>query len=150
MRVALDTNILVNLTGIESKDVRDSTFDLLLKIPIENLLIPAQCLGEMYAVLTRKTSMPAKAVQETILSLADAIDIAESACPDFIEAIRIASAHRLQLWDSLILAVSARSKCRILLSQDMQHGFSCGGVTIVNPYKTPVHPLLREAMNEGR
>jgi len=149
MKVALDTNILVNFTGIESKDIRDSTFDLLMKIPTENQLIPAQCLGEMYAVLTRKTSMPAKTVQETIFSLMDAIDIAESTCLDIIEAIKIASAHKLQIWDSLILAVSARSKCRILLSQDMQHGFSCSGVTVVNPYKTPVHPLLREAMDEN-
>jgi len=148
MRVALDTNMLVNFTGIESEDIRNRTFDLLTRIPTENQLIPAQCLGEMYAVLTRKTSMPPKTVQETIFSLTDAIDVAESTYLDFIEAIKIASTHKLQIWDSLILMVSARSKCRILLSQDMQHGFSCSGITVVNPYRTPVHPLLREAMNK--
>jgi predicted nucleic acid-binding protein len=107
VKVALDTNILINFTGIENKDIREATFDLLMRISPENLLIPAQCLGEMYTVLTRKTSMPAKIAEKTVLSLSDAIDIAGSTYFDFVDAIKIASKHRLQFWDSLILIVSA-------------------------------------------
>jgi predicted nucleic acid-binding protein len=148
MRVALDTNILINFTGIEAEDIREATFGLLKRIPTENLMTPTQCLGEMYSVLTRKTSMPSKTIQKTIFALADAIDIADSTYTDFIDAIKLASAHKLQMWDSLILTVSARNKCSILLTEDMQHGFSCNGITVINPYKSPVHPLLQKAMNE--
>jgi predicted nucleic acid-binding protein len=41
-----------------------------------------------------------------------------------------------------ILAVTAENRCRILLTEDMQHGFTWRGVTVVNPYLTPPHTLL--------
>ena len=47
-----------------------------------------------------------------------------------------------QIGDALIVSVCAESKCRVLLSEDMQHGFAWGGVTIVNPFTHPTHPRL--------
>lgn len=39
-------------------------------------------------------------------------------------------------------AVTAENHCRVLLSEDMQDGFTWRGVTVVNPYRIPSHPLL--------
>lgn len=50
--------------------------------------------------------------------------------------------HGLQIWDALILAVTAENRCRILLTEDMQDEFTWRGVTVVNPFRVPTHPLL--------
>jgi predicted nucleic acid-binding protein len=44
--------------------------------------------------------------------------------------------HQILLWDALILAVSADHHCRLLLSEDLQHGFTWRGVTVVNPFSS--------------
>lgn len=62
----------------------------------------------------------------------------------FIAALDLAVDHQLQFWDSLILAIAARARCRVLLSEDMQQGFIWGGVTVVNPYFEAPYPLLEQ------
>jgi predicted nucleic acid-binding protein len=49
-------------------------------------------------------------------------------------AFELADRHRLQTYDSVIVASAARAGCAILFSEDMQHGFEWQGVTIVNPF----------------
>jgi hypothetical protein len=39
----------------------------------------------------------------------------------------------------------AAGRCRLLLSEDLQEGFTWSGVTVTNPFSTSRHPLL-EAM----
>jgi predicted nucleic acid-binding protein len=57
-------------------------------------------------------------------------------------AFEISATHQLQIWDALILAVAAESRCRVLLSGDFQDGFSWNGVTVVNPFAQEPSPLL--------
>ena len=50
--------------------------------------------------------------------------------------------RRSAYWDSVILAAAAEAGCRLLVSEDMQAGFTCGGVTIVNPFAAKPDPAL--------
>ena len=50
--------------------------------------------------------------------------------------------HQLGIWDSIILASAADARCRLLLSEDLQDGFSWSGVTVVNPFVSKPNPLL--------
>ena len=45
--------------------------------------------------------------------------------------------HGLAFYDALILQAAIVSGCQQLLSEDMQHGATFGGVRIVNPFVTP-------------
>jgi predicted nucleic acid-binding protein len=54
----------------------------------------------------------------------------------------VAVAHNLAIWDAIILAAAAEAGCRMLLSEDIQDGFTWGGVTIVNPFAPQPHKLL--------
>jgi predicted nucleic acid-binding protein len=60
-----------------------------------------------------------------------------------LEAIEIATTHRFSFRDGAMLAAAAQSNCRVLLSEDMQHGFTWRGVTIRDPHESPhlVMPL---------
>jgi predicted nucleic acid-binding protein len=54
----------------------------------------------------------------------------------------------LGLWDAVILAASAAAGCRLLLSEDLQDGFTWGSVSVTNPMATTLHPLLTDAIGE--
>lgn len=63
--------------------------------------------------------------------------------PDvMLGAVDLSVDHRLSIRDAVILSAASRAGCRVLLSEDFQNGFTWGGVTVVNPFDDPPHPLL--------
>jgi predicted nucleic acid-binding protein len=64
-----------------------------------------------------------------------------------LEAIDLAADHRIGIWDSVIISVAAETGCRVLLSEDMQDGFTWRGVTVVNPFAEQRHPLLASLLD---
>ena len=56
--------------------------------------------------------------------------------------VDLATEHKLQFWDALILNVAADAGCSLLLSEDMQDGFAWRGVTVVNPFAAKMHKRL--------
>lgn len=59
-----------------------------------------------------------------------------------VDAMDLASNHDLTIWDSVVLAASAQAECRLLLSEDLQDGFTWRGVTVTNAFASRLHPLL--------
>ena len=57
-------------------------------------------------------------------------------------AFDLAAAHGLSIWASLILSVAAEQGCRVLLSEDLQNGFTWRGTAVVNPFAAPANALL--------
>jgi predicted nucleic acid-binding protein len=112
-------------------------------------MIPAQCLGELFRVLTGKARQDAASAQLAVLGWADVYETADSTWTAFQSAMDAVINHNLQIWDALILAVAAEQRCRLLLSEDMQHEFTWRGVTVVNPYQKSKHHLL-QAITGGR
>ena len=142
MRIAIDTNVLCYAEGIGDAARRDTSLAILTKLMPEDVVIPAQVLGELFRVLTGKAKCPPDTARSRILQWADSFAVADSTWAAFQSAFDLANDHGFQTWDALILAVTAENRCRILLTEDMQHGFTWRGVTIVNPYCIPSHPLL--------
>ena len=68
--------------------------------------------------------------------------VADSTFEAMRAALDLAADHQMPIWDALILSVAADLKCRLLLSEDFQHGFTWRGVTVLNPFQTPQHALL--------
>ena len=150
MRIALDTNVLAYAEGIGDQTRRDTSLLLLERLPVNDVLLPAQTLGELYRVLTGKVRRNPGKSREAILSWADSYDVADSSWTAFQSALDLGVDHGLHIWDALILAVAAEHSCRLLLSEDLQHGFTWRGVSVVNPYADTIHPLLERALNDSR
>jgi predicted nucleic acid-binding protein len=150
VRIALDTNVLAYAEGIGDQTRRDTSLLLLERLPVNDVLLPAQTLGELYRVLTGKVRRNPGKSREAILSWADSYDVADSSWAAFQSALDLGVDHGLQIWDALILAVAAEHSCRLLLSEDLQHGFTWRGVSVVNPYADTIHPLLERALNDSR
>ena len=143
MRFALDTNILAYAEGIGDDARQKASLDLVRVLPPALILIPAQCLGELFRVLTGKAQRDAASAQKAVLGWADAYEAADSTWTAFQSAMDVAANHNMQIWDALILAVAAEQRCRLLLSEDMQHEFTWRGITVVNPYLESKHHLLQ-------
>lgn len=146
MRIALDTNILAYAEGLGDAGRCADALQLIKRLSPEHVLLPAQTLGELFRILTGKAKQQAASVREAIMSWSDTFEVADSSWTAFQAAIDLVIDHRLQIWDALIMSVAAENHCRLLITEDLQNGFTWRGVTVVNPFVTPCSPLLDSAL----
>lgn len=52
-----------------------------------------------------------------------------------IEALRLQEGNQLSWYDSLIIAAAIQGRCRILYSEDLQHGRHFGDLVVQNPFR---------------
>ena len=149
MKIALDTNILAYAEGAGDDARCAAARALIADLAASEVLIPAQALGELHRILTGKLRRDAETVRGALLDWSDAYEVADSTWPSFQAAIDLACDHRMQIWDGLVLSVAAENRCRLLLSEDLQHGFTWRGVTVINPFEHVAHPLLLAACNSS-
>jgi predicted nucleic acid-binding protein len=149
MRVALDTNILAYAEGVNGTAMKRTALELVEKLPEGAALLPVQTLGELFNLLVRRAGRaPAKA-RTAILSWKDAFPLIETSAEVILAATDLATDHQLNIWDSVILSAAAEAGCRLLLSEDLQEGFTWKGVTVTNPFSTPTHELLSSLLTDS-
>lgn len=146
MRVALDTNVLAYAEGVNAGQRRELVLDLILRLPQDAVVVPVQVLGELFNVLTRKAGRSREAAREALLTWRDAFAVADTSDDVMLMATDLAASHELSIWDAVILSTASSSGCRLLLSEDLQSGFTWGGVTVANPFAPQRHPLLESLL----
>ena len=149
MTFALDTNILAYVEGVNGAARETASRELIAQLPEALGIVPLQALGELYNVLTRKAAWPADRAREAVLAWRDSFASMPTTTTAMLEALDLAADHRLSIWDSVMVCVAAESGCRLLLSEDMQNGFTWRGVTVINPFASPQHPLLASLLEVG-
>ncbi len=142
MRIALDTNVLAYAEGVNGAIMRDRSLALLQRLPAGAVVLPAQTLGELFNVLVRKVKRRPARAREAVLNWRDAYAVAETSSAVIVNATDLATDHGLTIWDSVVLAAAAEAECRLLLSEDLQEGFTWRGVTVTNPFAANLHPML--------
>ena len=55
-----------------------------------------------------------------------------------LRAHDIEGRHGFSWWDAMIVAAAQLQNCSLLLTEDLQDGWSCDGVTVCNPFKTQI------------
>ena len=135
MRIALDTNILADAEGVNDVARRDAALALLRDLAEQELMIPAQALGELFVVLTRKAGREAAAARAAVLAWSDSFPMIHTTPAVMVDAMELATTHRLGFWDAVMLAAAAQAGCRLLLLEDMQDGFTWRGVTVENSFR---------------
>jgi predicted nucleic acid-binding protein len=146
VKVALDTNILAYAEGVNGAKRRGAVLDLIHRLPQEVTVIPVQVLGELFNVLVRKAGKPRRDAREALLSWRDTFSVVETSPEIMLAAADLATDHQLGIWDAVVLSAASQAGCRLLLSEDLQEGFTCGGVTVINPFSSPRHTLLNSLL----
>ena len=136
MRVALDTNVLAYAEGVNGEDRKVTALAILRGFAAEDVMLPVQALGELFTVLTRKAKRESGDARQAVLGWSDSYQLIGTTQTVMFEAMELATTHRLSLWDSVMLAAAAQADCRLLLSEDLQDGFTWRGVTVKDPFAT--------------
>ena len=149
MRIALDTNVLAYAEGVNGHPGKKAALKIIEQLPIDSTFVPVQVLGELFHVLVRKAGRRPEQARAAILSWQDTFALIETSPAIMISAVDLAVLHNLSVWDAVALSSAAAAGCRLLLSEDMQNGFTWNRVTIVNPFDIPRHPLLDGLLNSS-
>ncbi len=107
---------------------------------------PVQTLGELFQLLVRKVNRTPAQARSAILSWRDAFPLIETSETVIVGAAELAATHRFSFWDGVVLASAAEGGCRLLLSEDLQEGFTWNSVTVTNPFGVSPHPLLTDLL----
>jgi predicted nucleic acid-binding protein len=93
-------------------------------------------------VLVRKGRKSRREARDALLGWRDAFPVVATSTEVMLAAADLAADHQLGIWDAVILSTASQWGCRLLLSEDLQEGFTWAGVTVVNPFSSPQHALL--------
>jgi predicted nucleic acid-binding protein len=99
-------------------------------------------------VLVNKAGFRPSDATAVVLRWSDQYFPVETSPGVLLSAIELSSAHGLRIWDAIILSAAASTDCRLLLSEDLQEGFTWSGVTVVTPFGKKPNELLLAAFDE--
>jgi predicted nucleic acid-binding protein len=126
----LDTNVLIY--AFASDDPRNARAEELLA---DGGVIGIQVLNEFTSVARRKLSWGWDAIEAALAVIDALLGPARPLTRDIhAHAVALARDHALSFYDALIVAAAAEAGCRVLLSEDLQHGGKFGPVSIQNPF----------------
>ena len=148
MRVALDTNVLARADGVNGATMKNQAVEILAKLSVQTVFVPAQVLAELFNLLVRKDKQTPAYARETILRWRGQFPVMETSGDVIASAVDLAERHRLSIWDSIVLSSAAEAGCALLISEDLQDGFEWRGVTVANPFGRAKNELLRRALGE--
>ena len=136
--VFVDTNVFVyrHDGSIPSKQSRAEQWIALL-VHHRSGRLSFQVLQELYATLTRRRlNFDRSRAREIVEVLAEWQPVAVNRA--LLERAWVLEAHHLlSWWDALIVAAAQSSNCKVLLTEDLQHGQVFDDVRVVDPFAAP-------------
>ena len=132
-KVFLDTNILFYSLDQTDPEKRQRSRELIVKLAAENLgVISTQVLQEFYVASTLKLGADPLIIKDILRSLERFETVIIT--PFLIkEAIDCSITNRLSFWDALIVVAAESAKCKLLWTEDLNHGQIIRSVRIENP-----------------
>jgi predicted nucleic acid-binding protein len=145
MRYALDTNILVYAEGFDDASKQKIARRALANLPVGQVCVSINVLGELYNVLTRRGLSRPKA-QAAVASWRGSFFLQATSEALLFSALDIAVQRRLKVWDALVSAAAVESGCDVLLSEDFQDGYQWQRVTVANPFAGKPRSLVADLL----
>jgi predicted nucleic acid-binding protein len=136
-RAFVDTNVLVYCYDADEPAKRARALALIDSESSDvDLVLSTQVLQEFYVTVIRKLARPlSEADAEQAVRQLARLPVVQLDTPMLLRAIEISRQHQLSLWDALILQAAATAGCSVVLTEDLQHGFRLGGLTVENPFR---------------
>ena len=134
MRSLLDTSLLVYADAADEPAKQQRAVQLIKELRAAGMaVLSTQVLQEYVNVALRKLQLPPALIRER-LGFYSRFDLV-AATPELIaSALDLHLLHRLAFYDALVVQAAVVGGCQRLLSEDMQHGATFGGVRIVNSF----------------
>lgn len=134
MRSFIDTNVLVYADAGDEPPRQRRAIELIRTLRAEgSAVLSTQVLQEYVNVALRKLRLPPALVRER-LNFYRGFETVPASAELIAGALDLHVLHGLAFYDALIAQAAISAGCACLLSEDMQHGASFGGVRIENPF----------------
>jgi predicted nucleic acid-binding protein len=131
-----DTSVLLYLLSSDSEKA-----DRVEALLAESGTISVQVLNEFTAVASRKLKMPLVEIREVLETIRDICRTEPLTIEDHDRACEIMERYRFSFYDSVILASALHAGCKILYSEDLQHGQVIDEhLRITNPFEGGLRP----------
>ncbi|MDR0515687.1 MAG: PIN domain-containing protein [Fibromonadaceae bacterium] len=133
--VFLDTNILIYAHSRDDEQkFKITEFLLDEKLKDSRIFVSVQIVNEFYSVMS-KYKMPHSRIKECVKDLSLYANIKSISFDTVKSAFYIKKKYHYSWWDSLVLASALENDCKIIYSEDMQHGQVIENtLEIVNPF----------------
>jgi predicted nucleic acid-binding protein len=129
-RAFIDTNVLLYLLSADAAKA-----DRAEQVVADGGVISVQVLNEFASVATRKLGLTLEEAREALIALRANCEVVPLTADTHDLGLVLAGAHRLSVYDAMIVAVALLADCRVLLSEDMQSGQRIERLTIRNPFR---------------
>ena len=134
MRSLLDTNVLIYADAADEPAKQRRAVGLISELRrTGDAVLSTQVLQEYVNVALRKLRLPPALIRER-LAFYRRFDLVATS-PDLIAAaLDLHVLRSISFYDALVVQAAAAGGCERVLSEDLQHGATLGGVRIVNPF----------------
>ncbi|HEV2687481.1 MAG TPA: PIN domain-containing protein [Bryobacteraceae bacterium] len=130
-----DTNILIYADDASAPLKQSRAIQLIAEHQRSHLLvISLQVMQEYFAAVTRKLGVDPELAQRKVQLLARG-RVVRFEAEDVVAAIELHRLTRISFWDALIVHAARLSGAAVLYSEDLQHGATLAGVSVVNPFR---------------
>lgn len=127
----VDTNVLLYLLAGDAKKADRAEAAL-----ASGGIVSVQVLNEFAAVASRKLGMPIPEIREVLEAVRAACDVVPLSERTHELGLQMAEKYGLSIYDAMIVAAALLAECRVLVSEDMQHGQVLEGLlTIRSPFR---------------
>ncbi len=133
----LDTNILVYAYDFSASLKHDLAVQLIENCwENENGCLSIQVLQEFFVTVTRKIATPLdhQTARQIVADLAQ-WHLHTPKANDLLQAIDLQQNFKLAYWDAQVVQSASSLGCKLLFSEDLNHGQVYGNVQIINPFK---------------
>lgn len=127
-RPFFDTNVLLYLLSDDPKADRAEA------LLAGGGMISVQVLNEFASVASRKLKLKWPEIREILTTIRTFCEVIPVTVEIHEAGLGIAERYQLSFYDSLILAAAEHAGCKIVYSEDMQHGHKVNSVKISNPF----------------
>ena len=132
-RQFFDTNVLVY--AFAANDPRSARAESLIA---EGGVISVQVLNEFTNVTRRKLRWQWSQIEAALAVINDLLGpVAPLTTAIHAQAVALARDKELAVYDALIVAAAQDAGCKILFSEDLQHGQKFGSLMVENPFRLP-------------
>ena len=134
-RFFLDTNVLIYADDQDAGDRRIRAREILLEVFSQRKgVISTQVLQEYFSVATHKLGIKPDAARKRVELLAT-MDVVRIDVSLILSAIDLVRLHSVAFWDALIIQSAKIAGCRLLLTEDLQHGRVFNSLRVENPFR---------------
>ena len=96
-------------------------------------VVSIQVLQEYFVTATNKLRLDVAIARRKTELLAE-FDVVVPDVPDVLAAIDLHRLHRFSLWDAMVFRAAKQGGCKVLFSEDLQHGLDLDGIRVINPF----------------